>query len=54
MISVPRVLGHQRDLDEALEWAQRTVVVQQRPIEVRPFFDGDPSDAIRADVPGAQ
>src|SRR6185312_16616082 len=34
------------DLDEALAWAKLTTVAQQRPIEVRPFFDGDLDDAI--------
>jgi hypothetical protein len=34
------------DLDEALEWAKQTAAAQQRPIEVRPFFDGDLDDAI--------
>ena len=28
------------DLDEALKWAKLTTVAQQRPIEVRPFFEG--------------
>jgi hypothetical protein len=42
------------DLDAALEWAKLTVVAQQRPIEVRPFFDGDLDDAIRANVSDAQ
>lgn len=42
------------DLDEALEWAKLTTVAQQRPIEIRPFFDGDLDDAIRANAPGAQ
>jgi len=37
------------DLDEALEWAKLTTVAQQRPIEVRPLFDGDLDDAIRSD-----
>ena len=41
------------DLDEALEWAKLTAAAQQRPIEVRPFFDGDLEDAIRADHNGA-
>jgi hypothetical protein len=36
------------DLDEALEWAKQTAAAQQRPIEVRPFFDGDLDDAIDA------
>ena len=42
------------DLDEALEWAKLTTVAQQRPIEVRPFFDGDLDDAIRANASDAQ
>jgi len=41
-------------LDEALEWAKLTTVAQQRPIEVRPFFDGDLDDAIRANASDAQ
>jgi hypothetical protein len=36
------------DLDEALEWAKRTAVAQQRAIEVRPLFDGDLDDALAA------
>ena len=35
------------DLDEALEWAKLATVAEQRPIEVRPLFDGDLDDAIR-------
>jgi hypothetical protein len=42
------------DLDEALEWAKLTTVAQQRPIEVRPFFDGDLDDAILANASDAQ
>ncbi len=42
------------DLDEALEWAKLTAVAQQRPIEVRPFFDGDLDDAILANASDAQ
>jgi hypothetical protein len=42
------------DLDAALEWAKRTVTAQQRPIEVRPFFDGDLDDAIAANAPDGQ
>jgi hypothetical protein len=34
------------DLDEALEWAKLAAVAEQRPIEVRPFFDGDLDDAL--------
>jgi hypothetical protein len=36
------------DLDEALEWAKLAAVAEQLPIEVRPFFEGDLDDAIRA------
>jgi len=36
------------NLDEALEWAKRTAVAQQRAIEVRPLFDGDLDDALDA------
>ncbi|HXZ65743.1 MAG TPA: YciI family protein [Streptosporangiaceae bacterium] len=36
------------DLDEALEWAKLTAAAQQRPIEVRPFFDGDLDAALDA------
>jgi len=42
------------DLDEALEWAKLTAAAQQRPIEVRPLFDGDLDDAIEASASGAQ
>jgi hypothetical protein len=35
-------------LDEALEWAKLTAAAQQRPVEVRPFFDGDLEDALDA------
>jgi len=42
------------DLDEALEWAKLAAVAEQRPIEVRPFFDGDLDDAIAANAPAAQ
>lgn len=35
------------NLDEALEWAKHTAVAQQRPIEVRPFFEGDLDEAIQ-------
>lgn len=34
------------DLDEALEWAKLAAAAEQRPIEVRPFFDGSLDDAI--------
>src|SRR5215813_14859243 len=42
------------DLDEALEWAKLATAAELRPIEVRPLFDGDLDDAMRAnasDVP---
>jgi hypothetical protein len=42
------------DLDEALEWAKLATLAQQRPIEVRPFFDGDLDDAIRTRASEAQ
>ena len=42
------------DLDEALEWAKLAAVAEQRPIEVRPLFDGDLDDAIEAGVSDAQ
>jgi len=42
------------DLDEALEWAKLAAAAQQRPIEVRPFFDGDLDDAILATVREAE
>ena len=42
------------DLDEALEWAKLATVAEQRPIEVRPWFDGDLDDAIQANASGAQ
>jgi hypothetical protein len=41
------------DLDEALEWAKLAAAAEQRPIEVRPFFDGDLDDAIQADASDA-
>ena len=34
------------DLDAALEWAKQATVACLRPIEVRPFFDGDLEDVI--------
>jgi hypothetical protein len=34
------------DLDEALEWAKLAAVAELRPIEVRPFFEGDLDDAL--------
>ena len=42
------------DLDEALEWAKLATAAEQRPIEVRPFFDGDLDDAIEAGASDAQ
>lgn len=42
------------DLDAALEWAKLASVAELRPIEVRPLFDGDLDDAIRANAPDAQ
>ena len=42
------------DLDEALEWAKLTTAAQQRPIEVRPLFEGDLDDAILANASDAQ
>jgi hypothetical protein len=42
------------DLDEALKWAKLASAAELRPIEVRPFFEGDLDDAIRANAPEAQ
>jgi hypothetical protein len=42
------------DLDEAVEWAKLAAVAEQRPIEVRPFFEGDLDDAILANAPDPQ
>jgi len=42
------------NLDEALEWAKLAAVAEQRPIEVRPFFDGSLDDAIAANASAAQ
>jgi hypothetical protein len=42
------------DLDEALEWAKLAAAAEQRPIEVRPFFEGDLDDAIEANVRQAE
>jgi len=42
------------DLDAALEWAKLAAAAQQRPIEVRPFFDGDLDDAIKSSVREAE
>jgi hypothetical protein len=40
--------------DEALEWAKLAAAAEQRPIEVRPFFDGDLDDAIEVNASQAQ
>jgi hypothetical protein len=42
------------DLDAALEWAKLASAAEQRPIEVRPFFEGDLDDAILANASDAQ
>jgi hypothetical protein len=42
------------DLDEALEWAKLAAAAERLPIEVRPFFEGDLDDAIRASASDAQ
>jgi hypothetical protein len=42
------------DLDEALEWAKLAAAAELRPIEVRPFFEGDLDDAILANASDAQ
>jgi hypothetical protein len=42
------------DLDEALEWAKLAAAAQRRPVEVRPFFDGDLDDAIQGSVREAE
>jgi hypothetical protein len=42
------------DLDAALEWARLAAAAELRPIEVRPFFEGDLDDAIRINAPGPQ
>jgi len=34
------------DLDEALMWAKLAAAAEQRPIEVRPFFEGALEDAL--------
>jgi hypothetical protein len=39
---------------EALEWAKLAAAAELRPIEVRPFFDGDLDDALLAHRSGAQ
>ena len=42
------------DLDEALEWAKLAAAAEQRPIEVRPIFEGDLDDAIADGASDAQ
>jgi hypothetical protein len=42
------------DLDAALEWAKHAAAAELRPIEVRPFFEGDLDDAIRINASGSQ
>jgi hypothetical protein len=42
------------DLDEALAWAKLAADAEQRPIEVRPFFEGDLDDAIQANASDTQ
>ena len=42
------------DLDAALEWAKRAAAAELRPIEIRPFFEGDLDDAIRINASGSQ
>jgi len=42
------------DLDAALEWAKLAAAAELRPIEVRPFFEGDLDDAIRINASGSQ
>jgi hypothetical protein len=42
------------DLDGALEWAKLAAAAELRPIEVRPLFEGDLEDAIRANASEAQ
>jgi hypothetical protein len=42
------------DLDEALAWAKLAAAAEQRAIEVRPFFEGDLDDAIRANASDAR
>lgn len=42
------------DLDAALEWARLAAAAEQRPIEIRPFFDGELDDAIRINASGSQ
>jgi hypothetical protein len=42
------------DLDEALKWAKLASAAELRPIEVRPFFEGDLDDAILANARASQ
>lgn len=42
------------DLDAALEWAKLAAAAQRRPVEVRPFFDGDLDDAVEFSEAGAE
>ena len=42
------------DLDAALEWARLAAAAELRPIEVRPFFEGELDDAIRINASGSQ
>jgi hypothetical protein len=42
------------DLDAALEWAKLAAAAELRPIEVRPFFEGELDDAIRINASGSQ
>jgi hypothetical protein len=42
------------DLDEALKWAKLASAAELRPIEIRPFFEGDLDDAIAVNASGAQ
>jgi hypothetical protein len=42
------------DLDEALAWAKLAAVAELRPIEVRPFFEGNLDDAILANASDAR
>jgi hypothetical protein len=42
------------DLDAALEWAKQATAACMRPVEVRPFFDGDLDDAIGFNASGRQ
>lgn len=42
------------DLDDALAWAKLAADAELRPIEVRPLFEGDLDDAIRANTSDTQ